>query len=106
MAKFTYKIEGRTYGVMGTTTYEGQVAASCSKDAILFALAAEFGTPTGLTPIDQLTVDGWIPRDELEDQMVEVAKDDDFFCLLNDEHEFNVEVSVIEPKARTKKRAI
>ncbi len=91
---FNYVITGRTPGRTAYAVYSGIVPACTPKDAILAALACEFGDPAlGIDPATQLTNSGWIDQDTLFEQwnpMQDVAKS---FVLETYDVTFDVQVS-------------
>jgi hypothetical protein len=89
MEKFTYKIAGRTHGVIEQTIYEGSVEADDGRQAMLKALAAEFGDRGHADPVDAL--DGWADRDEIVEQF-KIDVDDTAMEFENGDLTFVIEV--------------
>jgi hypothetical protein len=109
MKAFRYRIAGRTHGVINQTNYDGQVHAETPKEAILIALAANFGDrgswhPTGSRPpFEALTETGWIDKDVLHEQFSALEDSDSNFELEGDENTFVIEVNEVEENAQAGK---
>lgn len=52
--KFAYRIAGRSEGSTQQENYSGKVVAATTSDAMLAAMAAEFGDPGHACPLDAL----------------------------------------------------
>ena len=89
---YNYRIAGRTPGVVDQELYQGQVHTCSRKDAIIEALAKEFGDDGEADPFTALTSDGWIDYDLLDGQFSILDNDATSFELQAEEHSYAVEV--------------
>lgn len=89
---YTYTITGQTPGLTTQTTYNGTIAATTPKEAILKALANEFGDKEG-DPINALTDTGWTNRELLLEQINTLNDEDTNFDLQTEEHTYTIQVT-------------
>ena len=94
--KYKYLIAGRLPGNPRATMYRGRLTADTPKQAIIKALAQEFGDiDKSRDPIERLTRLGWIDKETLMDQWGPLDVDETNFELDTGEHTFDVEVTEI-----------
>jgi len=102
MVHYNYKIAGRTHGVVIQQLYEGRVEADTPKDAILKALAEQFGDQGQADPLTGLTASDWIDRDLLIEQYERLKPEATNCELQAEEHSYVIEVTeIIKPDDQT-----
>lgn len=93
MNAFTYRIVGRTAGVIEPIGYTGEVIALTPREAILVALVAEFGDPDAAKPlVNRLCDGGWIDEPTLCDHFADLADDASSLSLDTGDHTFDIVV--------------
>jgi hypothetical protein len=103
MMNYSYKIAGRAHGLVAQQLYEGRVEANTPKEAILKALADQFGDQQS-DPMTALTINGWIDRDLLMEQCEQLSSEATNFELQANEHFYVIEVKeIIQPDDQTMK---
>ncbi len=90
---YSYIIAGRRIGVVQQVEYVGVVDANTQKEAIIKALANEFGDPDISDPIIALTDSGWIDHEPLIEQYATLDQDARTFELAAGDHSFTVRVT-------------
>ena len=90
---YSYIIAGRRIGVVQQVEYAGVVDANTQKEAIIKALANEFGDPDISDPIIALTDSGWIDHETLTEQYAALDLNARTFELDTGEHSFTIRVT-------------
>jgi len=99
---YSYRILGRSPGNTNPVLYSGMIEAVTSKQAIINALAREFGAGDSEQndALGALTKSGWLDSETLAEQIGSLGDDDESLCLNTGAHTFDVEVRLlIEPSS-------
>ena len=93
---YLYRIAGRTHSVVDQIIHEGAVTADTPKQAMIRALAAEYGDADVTDPIVSLTGTGWIDRSLLDENLDDLDEEDSRMELQVEEHSYVVEVRPVK----------
>jgi hypothetical protein len=101
---YSYKIAGRSHGAVNEQLYEGRVEANTPKEAIIKALAEQFGEQGQADPLTALTASDWIDRDLLIEQYEQLNSEATNCELQAYEHSYIIDVTeIIQPDDQTMK---
>jgi hypothetical protein len=102
MVHYSYKIAGRTHGAINQQLYEGRVEANTPKEAILKALAEQFGDQGQSDPLTALTASDWTDCDVLIEQYEPLGPETANCDLQTGEHSYAIEITeIIQPDDQT-----